>query len=367
MFLSYIKNIFFTTITTITIVIVVNYFVDPGAIYSRSGDKFPKEYAKSLTKSDNGLYWSSETVSERDLTVSLSSYIGSVDCVIIGSSHVMQISNYGNHKSLNEVCNSILNLAVSGGGIEDHLVLTYLAIKNGSPKKIILGVDAWTLTQKSNSIGSRVESSDKYFANYKAAQIEILKSIQKSNVDFIKYLNLINLEYFVKSVSLLWKQINGEDSLKRITNVKEKIDVIKGVKNAVKLPDGSLVYPSAYIDKTKENAIPKEYFYYKNRTGNTISNSYFINIYNQILSYIIKSGVEPIILLTPYHKNLWKFKGSSIVSSISKNEEVIKKIGSSLGISVLGSYDPVKLGCENHEFYDFQHATRECLTRITKE
>ena len=366
--LLYIRNIFTIVVTLLTAIISLNYFVDPGAIYYRSGGNFPDMYAKSLLESDNGLLWSSNIISDRELALGLSSHVESADCVVIGSSSVMQIGTYGEPRSLDGTCNTILNLAVSGGGIADHLILTYLAIKNGPPKKIILGVDAWILANKSESMGSSVKLSSRYSANYEDAQLVILNSIQEDKVSLAKYLNLINLEYTKKSISLLWKWVSGNNSFIGISNVTKKVEVLIGTESAVELPDGSLVYPYAYINTAKEIPIPEDYFYYKNRTGSgsgmLASNTYFIDIYDRILSYIIESGVVPIVVLTPYHENLWKFKDSNIVMSMSKNEEIIRQLGKKLGVSVIGSYNPKNLGCKSNEFYDFQHATRECLSRI---
>jgi hypothetical protein len=369
--LLYIRKILTLVATLLIAIISLNYFVDPGAIYYRSGGNFPDMYAKSLLNSDNGLLWSSNTISDRELALGLSSHVETTDCVIIGSSNVMQIGTYGESRSLDATCNTILNLAVSGGEIADHLILTYLAIKNGSPKKIILGVGAWTLAKESELMDSSVKQSNRYSSNYHDAQLVILNSIQKDKISLAKYLNLINLEYTKKSISLLKKSIIGNNLFTGIQNVTKKVDVLIGTESAVRLPDGSLVYPSAYINMARETPIPKDYFYYKNRVGSRsgmlVSNPYFIDIYDRILSYILESGVVPIVILTPYHENLWKFNDSNIVMAMSKNEEIIRQLGKKLGVSVIGSYNPKNLGCESNEFYDFQHPTRECLSRIKRE
>jgi len=92
--LLYIRNIFTIVVTLLTAIISLNYFVDPGAIYYRSGGNFPDMYAKSLLESDNGLLWSSNIISDRELALGLSSHVESADCVVIGSSNVMQIGTF---------------------------------------------------------------------------------------------------------------------------------------------------------------------------------------------------------------------------------------------------------------------------------
>ena len=157
---------------------------------------------------------------------------------------------------------------------------------------------------------------------------------------------------------------NNNESSTSIVHVMQKVDVNVGIDSAVKLPDSSLVYPNKYIKKQEDIPIPKGLFYYKNRTGREVSNIESINIFEEILIYIINSNVMPIIILTPYHENLLKYKDSDIVRSMIKNEEVLKNLAKKQRVPLMGSYDPLILGCNSDEFYDFQHAKRECLNKI---
>jgi len=367
--LSYIKTILTTAVVVLVLIISLNYFVDPGANYYRSGGEFPDRYAKSLVNSDHGLHWSSNTISSRDLSLALSRYTKDADCVVIGNSHSIQIGTYGKIKPLDDICDEILNLSVAGGGIDDILILSYLAIKNGPPKKIILDFGAWTLSQKEDFIEpiARIKSSSQYADKYKSAQLAILEIDQKSSIFFDKYLNLINLEYTNRSISLLWKFIQDKKLSTGIVNVEKKINTLSGIDSAVRLPDGSLVYPKKHIKNKKYTPIPGEYYYYKNRTGKLVSNVNSIDAVKKILLFIMGSEVTPIVLLVPYHENLLKFKKSITVVSMNKNENILRQVGKDLGVSVIGSYNPVNIGCQANEFYDFQHPTRECLDRIKLE
>jgi hypothetical protein len=367
--LSYIKTIFTTTVVVLVLIISLNYFVDPGANYYRSGGKFPDRYAKSLVNSDHGLHWSSNTISSRDLSLALSLYAKDSDCVVIGNSHSIQIGTYGKIKPLDDVCDKILNLSVAGGGIDDILILSYLAIKNGPPKKIILDIGPWTLSRKEDFIEPKagIRSSSRYADKYRSAQLAILEIDQKSGIFFEKYLNLINLEYTKRSASLLWKFIQEKKMPISIVNVEKKFNTLSGIDSAVKLPDGSLVYPKSHINKQKHTPIPEEYFFYKNRTGKLVSKANSINALKKILLFIMESEVTPVVLLVPYHENLLKFKKSITVTSMNKNENILRQVGRELRVSVIGSYNPISVGCQANEFYDFQHPTRECLDRIKLE
>lgn len=368
---AYIKNILTTTSSLLIIIITLNYFVDPGAVYFKSvdlKDDFAERYAKSLVESDNGLLWSSISVTDRNLAEKLSFHTKDIDCVVIGSSHVMEIGNYAKPTQLNDFCVSSLNLAVSGAGLADLLTLTYLAIHNGPPKKIILEVGPSTLSGKPPLNTTRLVSSSQYYSNYSLANLAILKSTinQDSRFYFTKYFNLLNLQYTKRSISLLLKLINNNnnESSSSIVHLMQKVDVNVGIDSAVKLPDSSLVYPNKYIKKQEDIPIPKDLFYYKNRMGREVSNIESINIFEEILIYIINSNVIPIIILTPYHENLLKYKDSDIVRSMIKNEEVLKNLAKKQRVPLMGSYDPLNLGCNSNEFYDFQHAKRECLNKI---
>lgn len=45
-------------------------------------------------------------------------------------------------------------------------------------------------------------------------------------------------------------------------------------------------------------------------------------------------------------------------------ESRVKKLGKDLGVRVLGSYNPINIGCNPGEFFDDMHARVSCLAKI---
>ena len=53
--------------------------------------------------------------------------------------------------------------------------------------------------------------------------------------------------------------------------------------------------------------------------------------------------------------------------SFIKIENKFRGLANKLNIQIIGSYDPVKVGCTNIDFYDGMHPKNECMKRILSE
>src|SRR5262245_48442049 len=140
---SYLCWFFVTLGLLVGPVVALNVGVDPAGLYSdREGSA--AAYAKRLVASSSGLQFPDHAFEERAVAKALAQFSRNVDCVVIGSSRVMEVSSRRVPRALPAVCASILNLGVSGAGIEDQMTLSYLASRDGPPRKITLGVDPWS-------------------------------------------------------------------------------------------------------------------------------------------------------------------------------------------------------------------------------
>ena len=104
----------------------VNFVVDPGEIYLKKilADIKAKEFSDKLFLSERGVIQSGWN--ERLVKTTLAKSAGNFDCIVMGSSHVMQISEVRNTGNIKDNCNTLLNLGVSGGSLEDLSVFSYL-------------------------------------------------------------------------------------------------------------------------------------------------------------------------------------------------------------------------------------------------
>ena len=363
--MRYLRFLLGTVLTLLAAAAALNFVVDPGSIY-RAGTVNPENYADALLHSRHGLYDMEGVIDERLMAKAMSSYSSSVECVVIGSSHVMQISSERTARSLNGICRSVINLGVSGGSIEDHITLTYLAlrkIENTHPSKIILGVDPWTL-----AFGKDPRYSA-YRDDYLTARANIPALAKESTIAFdninstvlSKLANLVNLEYTIRSLTTVGTDFKV--GTKTIT-VAPDVNPAVGGEYPIRLRDGSLVYSAKYISYASTNPVPVPVFGPTYATDGTINSPDAINAYRDLLLWIRSKGVEPILLMTPYHENVMKTRATPNAIAILATEPHVMNLGRELGVKVIGTYDPKMFGCLSSEFFDFMHPTADCLAKL---
>ncbi len=361
--LTYLRYFFGTVILILTIAGGVNFIADPANIF-RQGRITPESYAQALLHSDYGLYNPDGMIDERLLAKVVASKSFNADCVVIGSSHVMQISSERKSKALQNLCGSILNIAVSGGGLEDHITLTYLALekyRNGRPNKIILGVDPWIFAfEKNQAFTIYLDDYNLAKANIKNLSIEIDKQlIPFDKKIMLKLKNLINLEYTILSIKNIIKYCLHGDL--EITHA-PKLDYGIGGYDPIRLPDNSYVYSSSYI--SSRVGVPVLFGGNTYQTNGVLNQSDAISAYRDLLIWIKSKGVEPIFLMTPYHENVLKAPKSPNANALKTTEPIILNLAHELRIKVIGSYDPHVFGCLSNEFYDFMHPNVKCLDKL---
>ena len=343
----------------------INFIVDPANIY-REGRVTPASYIEALVQSKHGLYSKEGMFDERLLAKAAASRSFNADCIVIGSSHVMQISSERKSKALQGTCISLLNLGVSGGAIEDHFTLTYLALQkrqNGRPTKVILGVDPWTFAFRKD------ERWSVYRDDYLEAKAEILdtgKISEPGLVDAVinetnkkKLANLINMEYTIRSVKTIVREFSGVNLT--IETAPEIYPSIGG-DYPIRLRDNSYVYSAKYISDAMRGVVAIGGTTYA--TDGMLNQPEAINAYRDLLLYIKSRGVEPILLMTPYHENVLKAPKSLNALAIKATEPIVLNLAHKLGIKVIGTFDPQMFGCLSNEFYDFMHPTAECLAKL---
>lgn len=356
--MTYIRFLLGTVFFCFTAAVALNFFVDPAGIY-RDGRLHPQSYADTLVNSEHGLWDPNDEVDDRLLAKAMSLYSQRAECVVIGSSHVMQISSERTPRALSDICGSIINLGVHGASIEDHFILSYLAIQNGRPKKIILGIDPWTFAFGLDQRWSTYK--DIYFQ----AESEILgkrfatvsNSVDKAGVS--KLVNLINMDYTMRSIETAARSLRrGQISIVTAP----KLDPAIGGEYPVRLPDGSLIYSAKFISDPNRAIVPFGGETYK--TDGPLNQPDAIKAYRALLLWVRSKGVEPILLMTPYHENVLKAPQAPNTVAILATEPHIIDLAHELDLRIIGSYDPKMFNCLNNEFYDFMHPTTECLMKL---
>jgi hypothetical protein len=327
----------------------LNWVIDPAGIFRKTS--FGQHYAKALMASEYGLV-SPQSIDEREFKVELAKHSVQYDCVVIGSSHVMQVGSARKYRSFPE-CRSILNLGVSGAAIEDHVVLTWLTLSEGKPRMLILGIDPWTF-----AFGKDARWKVRYPEQYQLARNEIEGAKLANSKTSDHWSSLISAQYTARSLDRLLR-----GSVTPTIDVVQGVDEDVGVKLPITLTDGSLVYSAEYIASAKNSSIPVGGTTYK--TDGMVNDLRAINLYRKLIMWVRGHGVKPVLLMTPYHQNVWMLEASPNVKAMEPTEKIVRKIGNELDMPVIGSFRPDSVGCTPSEFYDFMHPMASCVARFT--
>jgi hypothetical protein len=352
----YLRVLLATTALILAAVVMLNAAVDPGAIVHRD-EGGATRYADALIASKYGLWWPEGSYDDRGIKRGLARDAGRFDCVVIGSSHAMQVSGLAHPPALSGTCASILNLAVSGAGLEDQLTLAYLALSDGKPAKMILAVDPWDLAYGKDPRWSYYES------DYRQARRVILGRTGDESLPPLAsgIADLVSLDYTLRSLGELADRFAGGARVRTIVPA-PRVDENVGGREPVLLPDGSLIYSASYLADKRSRPIPLGGIPYK--IDGPLDQPDAIADYRTLLRWIRRQGVEPILLLTPYQQNVLKASDWPTARALRAIEPLVRDLARRERVRVIGSFDPAVAGCPSGEFLDFMHATTACLARL---
>jgi len=357
------------------LIATINLTVDPEKIYASffyiNKNRLYLDYAENIEKSKYGLFNEGNELRGRYGKRALAIYSKQKQCAVIGSSHIQEVSSYRNRsvKTLPDYCSSLMNLGVSGGTLEDYMAISNMLLeRNNKFKTVVFGIDPWALNFDRDNNSRWVINKD----HFDIMQNK-LKLINKYNISYeiALLVNLINLEYFVKSVYTLFN--TKSDSLVEIKNKNlihaDKFNLKIGHEvGSVTLPDGSWAYGKEYI---KTSLAKMEGFNGVGRGDNhrlesskTLYDVNAINAFKDMIVFIQKSGMRVIFVLSPYHQKTFE-TGQQIPKTLDIVEKKIHEIAKSLKLTVIGSYRAKNLSCSNSEFYDYAHPTYECIAKLT--
>lgn len=349
----YLVQLIASTVLLLVGACVLNLIIDPAGLYGLRKNT-PEHYARVLAQSEYGLWWPTDSFDERAIKAGLLRFGPPADCIVIGSSHAMQIGNIVLPASLRAGCGSTLNAAVSGASLEDHLALAAITRKYRAPRRIVFGIAPWTF-----AFGKDVRWT-RYADDYaEARRLTQGKEITPSSqLDAMR--NLISLEYTQRSLKAAMKRSPGQQTI--MPAGPPAIDPDRGGQHAVLRSDGSLVYSADYIARSSQTVVPPGGSTYK--TEGALNEPDAIALYRSMLEWLIREDIDPVLLLTPYHPTVWDDANSANRRAMLQTEAIVRDIARSLSLQVIGSYDPARTGCTSNEFFDFMHARAQCLAKL---
>lgn len=362
MYKIFFKHLIILFLSSTIILASINFIIDPGEIYLNKilANSQANKFKEKLFESQDGII--QKGWNERLIKTTLAKESGNFDCIVLGSSHIMQISHLRNTGSINKQCNSLLNLGVSGGSIEDIAIMSYFILNNRSlPKKVYIDIDPWTIKF---GMDSRYGAYQKYLNLFNILLKENNQNSQSYTLQLL--MNLLNGEYFLESIKSIFekkdKSINPFQKPIIIPNKPFKYDI--GYKDNITLPDGSHIYSQSFISnaKKKNKDIPLGGANYK-ISGEIYSIS-ALEYLKKIVQIYKSHAIDVRFIMTPYHPNVFKKGKTKPVKHFMVIEKLIKTFTKKLNIKLYGSFFSEKIGCRGEEFFDYMHPTNNCLDRI---
>ncbi|MCC6242660.1 MAG: acyltransferase [Gemmatimonadaceae bacterium] len=262
----------------------------------------------------------------------------SPETVAIGSSRLMQLRTGSTDRAL-------LNLSVSGASVEDIVAIWYLASKTFAPKTVLFGVDPWLLNQNSGQDRWRTLANEYAFG---LTEIGKSKVIQKSESH--------ENSSIAVALSALYRSVNLS-SARASDDAPSTMDKVRG--------DGSRVYSVSYSSRTPEQ-IERDMHTF---VGYAMSNYQYSGEYVDVLKALFsaaKPGRRIVLVLSPYHPTLYGLM-TRTDSRIASIELEFRRMADQLGIEVIGSYDPSRIGCAKDEFFDGMHPRETCLRKVVDQ
>jgi hypothetical protein len=342
------------TSAVLLLVAAVNFRVDPAGIYNFSNAESvtPATFAKQLLDSDRGLFYPENFLNKREIKRELALQNDKpVDCALIGSSHVMQISSRRPHAALRKTCKKLLNLGVSGASLEDYLALSWAVLQNPNrSRNVVFGIDPWSLNFNRDT--GWIQYRSDYEAMYAAINGGTVEKSREGEMPLLR--NLINRDYFQRSVQALISQTHYT------IRSAPAFDFATGAEQPVLLPDGSVIYSRTFIDNAKSQ--PIEIQHYKLISGNWYDERAVL-LFGRLVEYLRKHGMDVVFVLTPYHQRLWEHDTITL-KAMQIVERRVREAAHQWQVNVLGAYNPAAIGCAPDEFFDFMHPRDTCLAKF---
>ena len=353
---------------------IINFFVDPENIYpklfsSDEPESLLVSYSNKLMQSKYGILDEEFNIlNERERKKALALFSKDTDCAIIGSSRIMQISSFRDEKSLNKHCKSIINLGVPGSTLEDYFSFSNILLeRKNTIRTIVFGIDHWSLKFEQDGRYPLLQSDlDKM-----RFRLKISKNFgASSTVSLVE--NLINLQYLNLSLNKIFsknklKEDDEEDKRDEETfNYAKNFNHNNGISGtSVTLPDGSKIYSSEAPGRELKEINGFQTY----KVSEAIDGGWYeekaVDDFIKLVK-LLKGKFNIIFLMTPYHPKVWDLD-QPIIDLMINIENKIHLIAKELNIKVIGSYNPIKIGCSKNEMFDSMHAKAKCLIKLERK
>lgn len=337
---KFILSTFIYCIPFILLIISTNYFIDPAKLFNQN---YEDEMVDILM--ENKFVTNISNYKERifqEKFIKKLKYTPEV--VVLGSSRARTI----NTEMIG--VRSLINNSVSGASIEDLIGIYQMYIENDRiPKKIILGIDPWTLNENNDQV--RWKSISEYYYRFKKSEGTNARN---------PFLNeLVSISYFQSSIKKIVKGNKISSPTPTITKVNNTNTM---------LSDGSNVLSYSLMNISQEEVNEKVKTYlnreqiYGLRGFNEISTKALVDL-ELFLTELESRQIDVVFYLSPYHPQVWR-KIEKGYKKVLLTESLIKGIAIEKKISVKGSFNPLETNVNLGDFRDGMHIQQSGVNKI---
>lgn len=352
--LNFLRYFFILTCACILLLVAAaafNYKIDPAHLFSDK--EHEKAIARILLQGSNvavppGQYYDDRLVQE----YYIKGLTQGIDVLVFGSSRCLYI------RSSMFRGKTFFNHWVSLSGIEDYMAIYEMHRRRGfNPSVVVLGIDQWVFTKRDSAKIGRMRSIE---SSYQDAMKRLkIEEERKISVGSYLYAELISLSY-LKSSIIVWYQDMKRVRATRYFLTNEKASELYYIQRA----DGSS--NDLMKKSTRQQVIAKAEGW--GTTSREEEKSISLGKFEEFRYFVNalkKDGVKVIIFLPPYHPVTY---GKLMERNARENIQLVQKylvdIADKEKIDILGSYDPIKSGCDESDFRDGIHLTEEGTKKI---
>ncbi|MBA2688669.1 MAG: SGNH/GDSL hydrolase family protein [Gemmatimonadaceae bacterium] len=330
----------------------VNYFVDPANLFAVEGEQ-ERLMGENLLAGKNIVNF--ERYSDRHIAAHLlENRVGGADVLILGSSRTLNMGAYLFPGS------TVVNGSMLASTIRE-VIAAYQIVHSRKLHfdTVFVGVDPWMLNAKAYD-DRWVAIKPQFDSALKGFGMSEWPGPKETESSRSRFGALFSGDYFQQSVRSL---MSPSDSVKWYVS-----DTALNV-GFTRLPDGSYRYseyermksPDAVSEKARTYTAGKVYML---DPGTTVDSTHLAALRN-LLMLISEDGDRPIVYLPPYHPLVYATLAADERYRIIKEAEaILRSMAENLGVTVVGSYDPMSLGLSNADFYDGHHMTEAGLTKV---
>ena len=332
-----------TSISFLSLVFFTNFIIDPNGQYLNEF-YFQENYlADKLIKYRNialrpGSYNDRKFIEQYAIKSKYNPKL-----IVLGSSISQEISS-------SFVGAKLLNLSVSGGSIEDIIVLSMLALNQNHLKisNVLIGVDYKMLVQDSENIPRYCALKNNFPLVNKNLQINLDKDcvfqVKKMTKIFSVKLLKQSIGQLIKPLLFDTAGVEHNIDIKRLDN----LDIVQN--------DGSLVFDLTHHDNLSIDDLNRSYI----SNDHVIDKSKLENL-SILINYLNNEKITTTIYLAPISPSLWALDSKHY---LSQNEKIIKnKLSTIPNTKITGSFNPGSLNCLLEEFHDNTHAKLDCIRK----